>query len=268
MSEEDSSMAALTSALAKRDEAIAAHEALRRSEGFKVASGRSVGLASDYALGLRALSAMSMRWDGFRQTRLNLRSHDLLLESAFSIQWLIQEGMLNPARREMRFLLEASIKAWWCDSCQPNGEVAAKLEILDDLGASRFRDIVASIEPRLLDQTAKDEFLYIVTNLYARLSTNVHASTGGIGVALRRFERGRYVGFESVADVNEANELFAQVLDVSLAAAFESFEEGLVGDIFVVVLDDAKWKFRKTPFVGGILRHFDYKFERHEEPGA
>jgi len=109
------------------------------------------------------------------------------------------------------------------------------VRFLDDLGAARFREVVQSIEPQLLDPAAKAELLQLVTNLYARLSTNVHASTGSIGVDLKRFENGQYVGFESIADVNRTNELVAQVLDVSLAAAFEAFDTGLLGDICACV---------------------------------
>ena len=137
------------------------------------------------------------------------------------------------------------------------------MRFLDDLGAARFREVVQSIEPQLLDPAAKAELLQLVTNLYARLSTNVHASTGSIGVDLKRFENGQYVGFESIADVNRTNELVAQVLDVSLAAAFEAFDTGLLGDIFLLVLDEQpKWAFHKTPLVRSISRHFDYKAER------
>jgi hypothetical protein len=62
------------------------------------------------------------------------------------------------------------------------------------------------------------------------------------------------------------NELFAQVLDISLAAVLESFDESLVGDIFVHVLDDnSKWAFHKTRLVKSISAHYDYKAERQRD---
>ncbi|MBS0253608.1 MAG: hypothetical protein JSR78_21335, partial [Proteobacteria bacterium] len=95
------------------------------------------------------------------------------------------------------------------------------------------------------------------------LSTKVHASTGGIGSDLWRFEKGQHIGFETIGDVNKINDLFAEVLDISLAAVFQSFDAGLLGDIFVDVLDDApKWAFHKTRLVSSISAHFDYKIER------
>jgi len=111
MTEEDPVKAAISAIVTKRDGAVAGHEALRKSQNFETAASRTTALVSDYTLGLQSVSMMSTRWSGFGQTRLSLRMHDLFLESAISTLSLVREGMLNPARRELRFLLEASIKA-------------------------------------------------------------------------------------------------------------------------------------------------------------
>lgn len=250
----------------KRDAAIEGHNALRRSPGFANACKRSEKLMIDYALGLHAVSLMSTRSPTYAQERLSIRIFDLLLESAVSTWALIRDGMLNPARREMRFLLEASVKAWWCDSVAPGSSVQDKVAFIDDLGSARFREIVETLHPRLLDDETRGNLFQLATNLYGVLSTRVHASTPAIGVDLRRFERGEYLGFESIGDVDRANDLFSQVLDISLAAVFESFDEGLVGDMFVHVFDDnPKWAFHKTTLMKCISAHYIYKAERRPD---
>jgi hypothetical protein len=227
---------------------------------------RAETLVYDYAIGLNAVSLMSTRSPIFGKARLSLRVLDLLLESAVSTLGLIRDGMLNPARREMRFLFEASIKAWWCDSVDPDGVVESKIDFLDDLGAARFREVGETLRPMLLGEPLREQLLQIITNLYAGLSTHVHASTGGIGVNVRRFSKGEYIGFETVADVHRLNHLFAQVLDISLAAIFESFDAGLLGDIFVESFDNnSEWAFHRTPFVKSISAYYDYKFERQHQ---
>ncbi|MBS0251109.1 MAG: hypothetical protein JSR78_08590, partial [Proteobacteria bacterium] len=125
-----------------RDAAIEAHSSLRSSQPFADATQRTEKLVSDYARGLHAVSLMSTRAAVFTETRLSLRILDLLLESAIATLGLIHNGSLNPARREMRFLLEASIKAWWLDAIEPGGSVARKIAFLDDLGAARFREVI------------------------------------------------------------------------------------------------------------------------------
>jgi hypothetical protein len=115
MTEEDPLRATIAEMSARREAAVAAHEALRHSPEFETACRRSAKLVLDYELALKAISLMSTRWDAYKHTRLSIRMYELFLESAISTLSLIREGMLNPARREMRFLLEASIKSWWCD---------------------------------------------------------------------------------------------------------------------------------------------------------
>ena len=80
---------------------------------------------------------------------------------------------------------------------------------------------------------------------------------------MKRFAKGEYFGFETVGDVDRINEQFRDALDVALLCQFEAFDRGLVGDIFVQVLDDnPDWTFHKTFFVSAASRHFDYKHER------
>jgi hypothetical protein len=253
----------IASILDKKREAIDAHTDVRSSDAFNAAATRTDRLIGDYAFALNAISVMATRCEALRDARLSLRMHDLFLESAVSTGALLREGMLNPARREMRFLLEASIKAWWCDGQAPGGAVASKVDFLDDLGAARFREVVETLNVRLIDASTASQLLQMATNLYSRLSTHVHASKTAVGAELRRFAKGKYIGFENVADVNAANDLFAEVLDVSLAAVFESFDHALLGDVFVGIFDDhTKWAFHRTPLVKAISAHFDYKAER------
>jgi hypothetical protein len=246
----------------KRDSAIAAHEELRKSPPFAAAVKGTEQLVGDYALASSAVSLMSTRWPAFKERLLTLRIYDLLLESAISTLGLIRQGLFNPAKREMRFLIEASVKAWRFDADEAAGTVSDKLANLDDV-RERFRELVDHLEPRLLDEQTARALTHRITNLYGELCTYVHPSSRAFGVHLRKFERGEYLGFETIDDINKINELFADVLDLSLAALFESFDTGLLGDIFVEVLDDqAKWSFHRTALVKSISSHFDYKIER------
>jgi hypothetical protein len=249
----------------KRQATLDAHEEMRRSPGFVAAAKRTEKLVLDFGLALNALSLMSTRHDGFKRALISIGMQDLLLESAVAAMALTREGLLNAARREMRFLLEASIKAWWCDNVEPTGDVARKVDFLDDLGAVRFREVIESIAPRMMDPDTVSCLTPAVTNLYAKLSTHVHASSSRVAVDLNRFRHGKFIGFETTGDVNRVNDLFQSVLDIALAAAMESFHSGLVGDVFVGLLDDYRgWAFHKTPFCRSVSAHFDYKAERRQ----
>jgi hypothetical protein len=139
--------------------------------------------------------------------------------------------MLGPARREMRFMLEASIKAWSVDGAQPRGAVADKVEDLDDLGKQAFRQVVHELRPRMLDDAARKALMDRAPGLYKSLCTHVHFSKGQVEQDLKRFASGEYFGFESLADLTESNTFFRDVLDIALLAQLEAFDEGLVGSL-------------------------------------
>lgn len=249
----------------KRRQAVQQHEALRATQPFQDALRFTRKLVADFHTGVSCVGLMSTRWSGFGAHMLSLKVQDHLLQSALAIAGWINEGMHGPARREMRFMIEASIKAWSSDSTRPKGLVAVKVEDLDDLGKQKFGDLVRALHPQLLQDEAHAGFVGRVTNLYAALCTHVHLSKAQVSRDMKRFAAGEYFGFETVGDVNRINEQFRDALDVALLCQFEAFDCGLVGDIFVTVLDDnPNWAFHKTFFVSAVSRHFDYKHERQK----
>lgn len=263
MSDEDPIDEFLAPVVEARRAKIEEHKALRSSPGYVTAQRRTNKLVADFGLGLNAVSTMSTRHASFGEQRLSIRMHDILLESAIATMSNLREGLLSPARREMRFLLEASVKAWWCDATEPRGDVVDKVEFLDDLGAFRFREVVDTLNPKLIATEVSKTLIAELTDLYGSLSTQTHPSSASVGLDLARGQKGVHKGFETVSDINKANDLFTRVLDVSVAAILDSFEPGLVGDIFVVVFDEnPRWAFHKTKYVASISAHFDYKHER------
>ena len=121
-----------------RQRKIEEHAAIRDSPPFRGAVKHLDRLAEDYLLALGAIEWMATRWPPF----------------------------FEPARRELRFLLESSVKCLWLDKGGPKisgtspdsahdgmaFDVVAKAEALDDLGQEQFGDIVACLEFGLLDK--------------------------------------------------------------------------------------------------------------------
>jgi hypothetical protein len=192
---------------------------------------------------------------------------------------MIKEGLHDPARREMRFLVEASVKALWLDQGSralrddapagitvPPRTVREKAAALDGLGRERFEAVVDSLEFGLLGDKGAAQYRQTAKSLYGTLSTTTHVSSRNVERDLANFEKGKHFAFETVAEVNAIARLLRQVLDLALASHFEGFDHGLVGDIFELPLA-TNWSFLKTPLVGAIDRHFDYKHERRVRRG-
>jgi hypothetical protein len=254
------------------------HAALRASDAYKGALRQIDRYIVDYGLGINTIELMATRHHTFFDERISLRMKPHLVQSMIAASHMIKEGLHDPARREMRFLVEASVKALWLDQGSPplrEGDagtnlppatVAEKVAALDGLGRERFDQVVDSLKFGMLDATAGDQYRQTAKSLYGTLSTTTHVSSRNFERDLANFDKGKHFAFETVADVNAIARLLRQVLDLALASHFEAFDHGLVGDLFEPHFEP-RWSFLKTSLVAAVDRHFDYKHERRVRRG-
>lgn len=255
-----------------RRERIAAHETLRTSQPYQAAIKHLDRMVEQYGMAITAIDLMATRHPPFFDSLITLRVKPHFVQSMMAAASLVKEGMLDPARRELRFLVEASVKTLWLDRGgeRTNGapdagsfDVTRKVATLDDLGSRKFGGIVSELEFGLLPDDAVATYRQTATDLYSKLSTYTHVSSANVKRDLANFDRDWSFDFETIQDVEAIAQLAKRVLDLALASHFEAFDHGLVGDVLVNVFDDEpRWLFRKTPLVGAIDRHFDYKAER------
>lgn len=256
----------------ERDQRIKAHEEVRASPPYSAPIVHIDRLLADYGRAINAIDLMATRHPPYFETLITLRMKQHFVQSVVASIYLVKDGMLDPARRELRFLLEASVKTLWLDRPHERtkvvaknapSDVADKVIALDDLGAKRFGEIVSDLEFGLLSQDAAKTYRQTATDLFSKLSTYSHVSANNVKRDLSNFDRGNTFGHETAADIEAFVRVAKRVLDLALASHFEAFDQGLVGDILVQVFgDEPQWTFHRTPLVGAINRHFDYKAER------
>lgn len=247
-------------AIAKRRER---HEReVLESPAFKDALAYLHGIADDFIA-----AQTSIRFQGHRYQAgdhyLLFRFAPLFSESVLAITANAKEGMQNPARRELRFMLEAAVKLSVRDEAIDSKTFEERLAGLKDR-SKRFEDYVAELAyfPAFEKPAeANAEML----SLYAELSGFVHASVPQFEHALLRSRRDEGPGFETVATLNRFNKLAFRVYDLVLVRLFHSIGLSMAGDIFTVALDDQqRWRFHKGKFTARLSRCFDYKHERQE----
>lgn len=244
-------------------ERIKAHEKLRASQPYRAVIVQIDRLLADYGTAINAIDLMATRHPPYFETHITLRMKQHFVQSVVASIYLVKDGMLDPARRELRFLLEASVKTLWLDRLHERTKVADKVIALNDLGARRFGEIVSDLEFGLLSQDAAKTYRQTATDLFSKLSTYSHVSAKNVERDLSNFDRGNTFGHETVVEIEKFARVAKRVLDLALASHFEAFDQGLVGDILVQVFDaEPRWTFHNTPLVGAINRHFDYKAER------
>ena len=181
------------------------HAALRASDAYQGAMRQVDRYIFDYGVGINAIELMATRNPAYFDDLISLRIKPHLVQSMIAASHMIQEGLHDPARREMRFLVEAAVKALWLDQGSPplRGDqgagpvlppmtVAEKVAALDGLGRERFDQVVESLRFGMLDAAAGDQFRQTAKSLYGTLSTTTHVSSRNVERDLANFDKGKH----------------------------------------------------------------------------
>lgn len=193
-------------------------------------------------------------------------STDDLLESAVALPTLTRDGMFNVARRELRYLLEATVKYVYVDQqLGADASLDARIRFLGD-NAKVPRSSIKPIDDvtiRMLKDPDPDPVRSAVKQAFGSLSGYVHPSRGALEERLARGGRGEFSGLEGPRVLEAFNRLASQTLDLVLVLIFEGIGPSFTGDLFIGVFDDLpEWKFHRTKFVPEVSRQFNHKVER------
>jgi hypothetical protein len=220
-----------------RKRAIAEHEARRGSPGFRNAIAYNRRICSDFIHLLHLVSMMATRSGSLSEHTLSIRMIDYFIQSTVVVAYLVENGLHGPAKRELRFLLEAGVKFFATDQALPGTSLKEKNAHLAEL-PDRFREIVDTLALPGLNEVAQAGMRSKILDLYGSLSTIVHASQAQVSVDLQRWTKGTPIGFETVAHANAMNALCLDVFDLGVVLSLHSIGLGLARDIYTAALDD------------------------------
>lgn len=255
-------------AAAELRERIEAHEKIQKGKRYEDAQLHLRRLVQDFAFTLRASWIVFTRYPNGKEWLLQ-DSIDDLLESAIALPLLADEGILNAARRELRYLLEATVKFVFVDQQLPGDTpLEDRIQFLGD-HTKVPRSSVDPIGDLTLRMVEPEAFRNAVKQSFSALSGYVHPSRPALEETLNRAARGESTGFEGPRVLEAFNRLVSQTLDLVLVLSFEGVGPSFSGDLFVQILDEnPRWKFHRTRFMAEVSRHFDYKMERRSEKGS
>ena len=249
------------------DFAVLAEEAKARKAERDVATQRFVQLANGFAIGMDSLRWMSKRASVLGSATLTFRLTDDLLESTFAASANVESGALNPAKRELRYILEQSVKYAFVDRKMQDQTIEKKLQFLEFRAVELVdsaRD-VALFVPELV----KASLLRELGPLYGRLSEFVHPSHRLAEERVRHSTTGHYIGNHTIADVRDVIGLAELVFDISLLYCCQPLGPSLVGDVLLNSWEEAAWwPFHYTPYMRSLSDQYDYKCERQHESGG
>jgi hypothetical protein len=250
-------------ASAARDlrERIQEYEEVQGSKRYEAAQAHLDRLVQDFVVALRSSWFFFTRYPDGAQWLLQ-SSMDDLLESAISLPVLTRQGIINVARRELRYMLEASVKYVYVDQQLPGD--ATLEDRVEFLKSQVPRSKISPVDELTFNLVAEqDAFKAAVKQSFAALSGYVHPSKRALEERVARVHRGEFTGFEGPRVLEAFNRLTSQTLDLVVVLLLEGIGPSFAGDVFIGVFDDqSDWKFHKTRFTKGVSRFFDYKAER------
>ena len=175
-----------------------------------------------------------------------------VLQSSVSILTLAMEGMQSVAKRELRFLIETSIKICFVQQQSYSSAIGEKLSAFEKELSSQRISIKQNINLSMLPDGMGESFTEEVGRLYGLTSSYVHLTPSQIQERIAAVDAGKTAGKESAEDIAELNKLTSRGLAASLVLLFHSVPEYVAGD----------WLVEEN---GGMDSNFDYKHERQAD---
>jgi hypothetical protein len=258
---QDDTLAPLHELRAQLQRKIDEHDLLLASDDHTSRTKYLDRMVYGFCTAVAAINLAETRNPAWAEAVMRLLCSDLI-QSALSIRMMMTEGFLEPARRELRYMLERAVASVYID--QSNGHLSLEDRVGHFQAASRsFEHNVEKIAIYTLDEAMKKDYRGSLNNFYSDMCRYVHPSAAQVMAQLRRSESREGLGFESTKMIEKANQSVFNGLDLVLVAVMQGIATSTVGDLFVHIWDsDERWPFHKSKFVKKTSAHFDYKVER------
>lgn len=239
------------------------HNELRSSNEYTLELKFLRKMIHDLIQTLRLCSFAASRWDKFSEEYLLPRHLDDIVEAALSAQLSIEHGALNPARREMRYMLEVVVNIAYVDEIRAKDTFDQRISYYRGKGVKKNNvDHVLDLPLRLLNNH-KELFAKSVQSAWVRASNYVHLTKRRIDEKLRLRDEGVVLGMETVEMLKEVVSEVHEACTIVIILAFETIGPSFTGDLLVDSLDSSdSWVFHASEYMAIVDSYFDYKHER------
>ncbi len=252
----------------EHDARVEAQQKLIASEAYQSELKFIGRMTFDLIQVLRLCMDYSGRAGEFSENSIVVKSTDDLAQSIMAAWNLVQDGLITPIKRELRYVLESAVKHLYVDqqmwSRQPTPTIAERLTFLQDNVDPSKIDVRDQLKLEGLHPDDAKQLIDELYDTYRDCCAYVHVSRRQIEERLALARKGRSLGFETPEELRKIGRLMFRAYDIALALYFHGYGLSMSGDIFIEVLDKlAEWKFHKGKYVGVVSAYFDYKHERN-----
>ncbi len=211
---------------------------------------------------IQHISLYSTRAGNIYDNFLTVRASDDLLQSILAIRNLTVDSIHNIAKREIRYMLEMTVKYLLVDQVKSGAGINEKTQYLTDNIPNSSIEVVDRLSLPF-DAGKNQEFMNEVKDIFYKSCAYVHPSKKQIEEQLANYSKGNTIGFETAKSLADLNKVLFRTYDIILTMLFTGFGPSMSGDLFIELYDDMpKWKFHKGKYVKQYSALFNYKQER------
>lgn len=220
-------------------------------------------ITNDFIFTLYSISIYSTRAGTTYENFLTIRAIDDIMQSVIAIRSLVEHGIHNTVKRELRYLVEMMTKYVIVDYEKMGESLSVKTTYLKEEIPNSSIEVINQYAPPL-SSVKNDEFKAEVKDFFYKACAYVHPSKKQIDEQIKNYESGNDIGYESAKMLADVNKLIFRAYDIILMMVFHGFGHSMSGDLFIQLFDDdQKWKFHKAKYVKEYSKNFDHKYERN-----
>lgn len=241
-----------------------AHDELRESADYKAQITRLERVTHALVEVIHASWAESSRHSPIVDGLLLYTSTDDTLESVVAILDLVKVGVHNAARRELRYLLESSVKHVFVDQQLPDVKTHSRDDRISYLASDVPRssiEVVKQVQVLFGKLDDLSNYQTDVKSLWSRMSGYVHPSVAQTSQRMQRAARGAYIGFEDVKALRQIVDDIVKAYDMLGVMWLTGAGPSAAGDI-LTAFETPDWAFARTKWLPAMSRYYDYKAER------
>ena len=176
-------------------------------------------ITKDFINALRSISFYSTRAGEMYRDFFFMRVIDELIESVIAISILSEQGIYNPLKRELRYLIELSVKSVGVDYLMMGKSIDEKTIFLETSVPNSSIEFIDKY-PLPFDESGNNQFRAEIKDYFYKACAYVHPSGRQLRERLERARNGNYIGFDTAKMLTESNSLVFRAFDMILTLMF------------------------------------------------
>lgn len=205
-------------------------------------------ISKDFVDSLRSISFYSTRASEIYENFLCIRTIDDLIQSSIGILSMVENGIHNTVRRELRFLIEMTTKYVLVDYAKMGESFQVKTDYLKDEVPNSSIEVIEGYQTPFSGDLKK-AFKNEVKDFFYKSCAYVHPSKRQIDEQMRNFKNGNTLGFESAKMLTDINRTIFRAYDMILTMVFHSFGHSMSKNLFEQIFNEqTKLKFHKGKY--------------------